>query len=453
LTAVGGARPASREGAVRTGPLSGIKVVELASETAAQAGKLLADLGAEVVVVEPPGGHATRAIGPFRDDRPQPDQSLWWWSYNTSKKGVALDLESQDDRSIFLGLIERADLVLEAETPGSLQGRGIDRSQIMEVDPRLIWVSVSPFGQESTRSKEPFTDLTLMSGGGPVWNCGYDDHSLPPVRGGGSQAANIAGVHAVMAALVAVVHRDATGEGQHVDVNMHAALNVTTEVGSYEWLVAQNTVQRQTGRHASVSPTARSQVRAADGGYVVLGFPPRSADDYQSILSWLDELGLADRFPDRVLLELAVDRGGVKMTELGTDPVAMECWNAGRAAMSTIASSLGAYECFEGFQQRGIVCGIVYDPEDTVSDKHFVARGFPTPVYHDDLDRTYTYPGAPLSFSRSPWRIASRAPHVDEDRAEVLGWIESGHRVEGDMMLTDAEGARASVDAPPEDDL
>jgi len=401
-------------------------VVELASDNAAAAGKMFAGMGAEVVVVEPSGGHSSRAIGPFLDDHPGPERSLWWWNYNTSKKGITLDLDTQGDLSHLLGLIGQADLVLEAELPGSLRERGIDRVDIMEARPELIWVSVSPFGETSARSHEPCTDLTLMAGGGPVWNCGYDDHSLPPVRGGGNQATNISSVHAVMAALVAVVHRDATGGGQHVDVNMHAALNVTTEVGSYEWLVAQNTVQRQTGRHASVSPTAKSQVRAADGGYVVLGFPPRSADDYQSILQWLDELGLADHFPDRVLLQLAVDRGGVKMTELGVDPVAMECWNAGRAAMTTIASSLGAYECFEGFQQRGIVCGIVYDPEDTVADRHFVARGFPTPVRHDELDRTYVYPGAPLAFSRSPWRITSRAPHVDEHRAEVLGWLESG---------------------------
>jgi crotonobetainyl-CoA:carnitine CoA-transferase CaiB-like acyl-CoA transferase len=411
---------------VPSGPLSGIKVVELASGHAAVAGKLFADLGAEVVVVEPPGGHATRTIGPFLDDEPGPDRSLWWWSYNTSKRGITLNLEEPGDRQRLFLLIARADIVLEAEAPGSLPMRGVDRTELMVASPGLIWVSVTPFGQQSDRSLEPVTDLTLMAGGGPVWNCGYDDHSLPPVRGGGNQASNISSVHAVTAALVALVHRDATGEGQHIDVNMHAALNVTTEVGSYEWLVAQSTVQRQTGRHASGTPTAKSQLRTADGGYVVLGFPPRSAADYQSILVWLDELGLAHHFPDRVLLQLAVDRGGVRITELGTDPVAMECWNAGRAAMATIAQTLNAYECFEGFQQRGIVCGIVYHPEDTVVDEHFVARGFPTAVHHDDLDRTFTYPGAPLVFGRSPWRIARRAPHVDEHREEILGWLESG---------------------------
>jgi len=76
----------------RPGPLRGLEVVELASEHAAWAGKLLADLGAEVTLVEPPGGHATRAIGPFVDDRPDPERSLWWWHHHTSKNGVVLDL-------------------------------------------------------------------------------------------------------------------------------------------------------------------------------------------------------------------------------------------------------------------------------------------------------------------------------------------------------------------------
>ena len=89
--------------------------------------------------------------------------------------------------------------------------------------------------------------------------------------------------------------------------------------------------------------------------------------------------------------------------------------------MAFIAAHVDARTCFDGFQQRGIVCGIVNAPEEVIGDPHFVARGFPTPVDHDDLGRTVTYPGAPMLFSRSPWRIRSRAPHVGEHQGEVLG--------------------------------
>ena len=408
------------------GPLRGIQVVELASFHGASAGKLLGDLGADVVVVEPPGGHGGRSVGPFLDDSPSPETSLWWWNYNTSKKGIVLDLETDKDRRTLKNLLSKSDVFLEAETPGSLASLGIDRAELMSRVPGLIWVSISPFGGSGIDKDRPTTDLTLMAGAGPVWNCGYDDHSLPPVRGGGYQSMNVAGIHAVLGALVALVDRDSTGEGQHVDINMHAALNVTTEIGSYTWLVARETVRRQTGRHASTVSTAPTQVLASDGNYVVLGFPPRSADDYRSILAWLDELGLSDTFGDRVLLEMAVERGGVKITEIGQDPVAMEIWNAGREAMAMIATHLTAQECFEGFQRRGIVCGIVNAPEDLLTDEHSIARGFPVAVPHDDIGRTFTYPGAPAKFGRSPWRISSRAPHVDEHRTEVMGRVGEG---------------------------
>jgi crotonobetainyl-CoA:carnitine CoA-transferase CaiB-like acyl-CoA transferase len=410
-------------GPVGEGPLSGIRLIELASEYASPAGKLFADLGADVVVVEPPGGHRSRSIGPFFNDHQQPEGSLWWWLHNTSKKSISLDLDSDSERRILLDLMEVADVVLESELPGSLDRRGVERERLMGDHPELIWVSVAPFGQTDPRSLEPYTDLTLMASSGPVWNCGYDDHSLPPVRPGGNQTANVSSLHAVLGALVALTNRGMTGMGQHVDVSMSAALNVTTEVATNEWLVAHDTVQRQTGRHASVFPTAPSQVRAADGKYVVLGFPPRAASDYQILLDWLEELDLKEEFPDWVLLQIGVERGGVKIVELGRDPLADQVWNSARGAMEVIASHADANDCFEGFQRRGIVCGIINAPEELLADQQFLARGFPTPVAHPDLDRTFLYPGAPIVFNGSPWRISSRAPQVDEHRTDVLGLI------------------------------
>src|SRR5436190_4394889 len=92
-------------------PLTGIRVVELASDHAAFAGKLLGDLGADVIVVEPPGGHGSRAYEPFMDDEPGPERSLWWWYYNTSKRSVVLDLEQPEDARAFRDLVATADVV------------------------------------------------------------------------------------------------------------------------------------------------------------------------------------------------------------------------------------------------------------------------------------------------------------------------------------------------------
>ena len=402
------------------GPLFGLRVVELASEHAAFAGKVLGDLGADVIVVEPPGGHPSRSYGPFADDIEDGERSLWWWHYNTSKRGVVLDLATAEGAGQFRTLAAGADIVLEGEPPDALAALGVDHPELRSEHDQLIWVSVTPFGRTGSRAHEPATDLTLLAGGGPVWSCGYDDHSLPPVRGGGNQAFHIGSTFAVMAALTALLARDVTGRGQHVDVSMHAAANVTTEAGSYEWLVARGTVQRQTGRHALTTMSMPSQMLCADGRYVTTGFPPRSQRDFEALVNWIEQLGYRDGFDDIVLLDLAVERGGVTMAEITSDDLALEIFGAGRAALMYIAERITAEEFFQGGQTRGLACGVVAAPEEAFESEHFVARGFPVDVEHEDLGRSYRYPGAPFLMPASPWRIARRAPHVGEHDAEIL---------------------------------
>jgi crotonobetainyl-CoA:carnitine CoA-transferase CaiB-like acyl-CoA transferase len=402
--------------------LEGLRVVELAGETSAMAGKIMADLGADVVVIEPPGGHSTRSYGPFVDGHEgELECSLWWWYYNTSKRSAVVDLDSDAGRSQFSALVSTADVVLEGQPLGWLEAREIDHPQMRRDHPRLIWTSITPWGRRHEGPDFPMTDLTVLAGGGPVWNCGYDDHSLPPVRGGGNQAFHIASVYAVMSTMVAILSRDQTGVGQHVDVSIHSASNVTTESGSMDWLVARRTVQRQTGRHAMAVPTMEAQVLAADGRYVTTGFPPHDGGDYERLLGWMEDLGLADEFPDTVLLRLGVERGGVDPRSFGDNAEAVAIFGAGREGLVFLASRLSAYDFFVGAQQRDFQCGIVYAPDEAFTDHHFVERGFPVEVAHPELARTIAYPGAPFKSSNSDaWGIRRRPPLVGEHTSEVL---------------------------------
>src|SRR5262249_29468887 len=145
------------------------------------AGKLLADLGAEVVLVEPPGGHATRMYEPFYEDKPDSERSLWFWYFNTSKRGVTLDVEAEKDRDLLRKLLAQADVFIEGEPPGRLTTLGLSYDGLQQTNPRLVMVSITPYGQAA--GDVPATDLTVLAEGGPVWSCGYDDHSLPPMRG------------------------------------------------------------------------------------------------------------------------------------------------------------------------------------------------------------------------------------------------------------------------------
>ena len=274
------------------GPLDGVTVVELSHEHVAFAGKLLADLGATVTVVEPPGGSLQRTYGPFLDDQPGPERSLWWWHYNTSKRGVVLD--PGVDGPALRALVAGADVLLVGEdTPG------LDWASLSADNTRLVMASITPFGMASERAGEPVTDLTLLAEAGPVWSCGYDDHALPPVRGGGNQAAHTACNWAVMSVLVALLSREETGQGQLIDVSMLAASNVTTEMATYGWMMAGAEVQRQTGRHAAPILTPTVQVRCADGRYATTGVPPRDPATFRALLDLLDRLGLRDDVPRR----------------------------------------------------------------------------------------------------------------------------------------------------------
>jgi crotonobetainyl-CoA:carnitine CoA-transferase CaiB-like acyl-CoA transferase len=398
--------------------LEGLKVVELASDRAAYTAKLLADLGADVIVVEPPGGYASRLYVPFQGDTPDPEKSLWWWYYNTSKRSLVLDLAGVDGANALAELISQADIVVEAEPPGRLASLGLDPAQLMADRPQLIWVSVTPFGHRCADLDVPMTDLTILAAAGVVWSCGYDDHSVAPVRPGGGQAQHIAGLFGAMGALVAVLNRDERGAGQHVDVSMLAAANVTTELGTIEWLVAQQIVQRQTGRHATTVRTAEVQVRASDGRYVTTGFPPHEAEDFQAVLDWLIDLGLADEFPETALLQFGIENGGVDYRKLVTDPLVTEIYGAGRAAIVYIASRMPAYEFFIGAQERDLQCGIIYAPEDALDDIHFRERGFPVAVMHPEIGREFVYPGAPFSGSEGGGRISRCAPLIGEGGQE-----------------------------------
>ena len=403
--------------------LNGIRVIEIANERIAFAGKLLADMGADVILVEPSEGDPSRNYPPFLEDKPGPDRSLYFWHYHTSKRGITLDLDDEDDRNRFLELVVSADVLLESEPIRRLSLLGIDYADLREANPGLLHVAVTPYGRDEPLSDLPTTDLTLMAAGGPPWSCGYDDHSLPPVRGWGNQGYNTACHYAVMSFFTALMHRQATGEGQFIDVSITAALNVTTERASFCWLVDQSTVQRQTGRHAAVQPTDDAQVLCADGCYVNTGVPPRFPHEYARMLAWLSELKLdATDFPELVFIEMGANLDGpIDRTLVGVDDTITAIFSAARQALALVASKMSAYDYFIACQDAGLVAGIIYSPEEAFEDGHFKARGLHVPLHHDDLDMTVTYPGAPFNLPKSPWCISKRAPHLGEHNHEVLG--------------------------------
>ncbi len=414
----------SKESPSQAGALAGLRVVELANERCAWAGKLLADMGADVILVEPPNGDVARHYGPFLEDEPGADRSLYWWHHNTSKRGIVLDLERESACETLRRVVATADIFLESEAPGALAAKGLDHPELCAANPRLVYCSITPFGRKGPRRDELATDLTILAAGGPVWMNGYDDHSIPPMRGLGHQGYATGCHYAFMSILTAILWRTASGEGQHIDVDMHAAANVTTEAGSYVWLVAKETVQRQTGRHAGQQPSMPSQMRCADGRYVNTGVPPRKPIEFRRTLEWLRSLGLEEKLPEAVFLQVGADMESIDLSKIGQDDQVTAVFGAGREAMNLIAQNVSAHDFFLGAQRAGLAVGAILSPEEAYEDAHFKARGMQVEVEHPELKRRFRYPGAPYAMQKGAWRIARRAPRLGEHTTEVLAELE-----------------------------
>ena len=393
--------------------LKGIRVLEIGGEIGAWCGKLLGDMGADVIKIEPPTGDPTRRYEPFLGDVPDLNRSLFFWHYNTSKKGVTLDVDQSAGAELFHRLADSADVIVDSCPPGYLQSIGLGYNELSSDTPSLIMASLTPFGQDGPFKDYASTDLTALAFGGPVWSCGYDDHSIPPVRGGGNQAWHIVGHFAVMGIMTALIHRQFAGTGQYIDASMHAAANVTTEGASINWLVAGDTVQRQTGRHAAVVPSADGQVLCRDGRYVNVGIGARTEEQWIHLLAWLQDEGLIEdlgEYLERPTRE-AIRRG---------DAEAREHQRRVAAAMQELAAKTDAAELFKRAQSLGFQWGIINAPEDVLEDPHFQARGFPVQVEHSEVGRSFTYAGAPYDLPKAPWEIQHRAPLLGEHNREVF---------------------------------
>jgi len=160
--------------------LSPYRVLDLTTERGLLCGQMLGDMGADVIKVEPPGGCSARGIGPFYKDAAHPDRSLYWWAYNRNKRAITLDIERDAGRELLRRLVERADFLIESHNPGYLSQRNLGFADLAGINPALIYVSITPFGQDGPKATYADSDLIIMAAGGPLILAG--DADRPPVR-------------------------------------------------------------------------------------------------------------------------------------------------------------------------------------------------------------------------------------------------------------------------------
>ena len=392
------------------GPMAGLRVLELADEKGQFCGKLLGDLGADVVKIEPPGGEACRRIGPFVDDIPHPERSLSFWYYNTSKRGITLNVDTADGRGLFAQLAATADVVLETCRPGYLPSLGLDYASLRERNARLVMCSLTPFGQTGPWRDYLSSDLLHMAAGGEMASSGYDAADLPdapPIAPGGGNAWHTGCHYAAIAIMAALVHRTVSGQGQYIDASIHEACALTTEAAIASYIYRGEVLRRQTGRHHAAGATPRTQFRAKDGTYVCALLGGRLTPKFvRELADLLDTYGMAGDLRDPKYQDQAV------ITE-NTSHIVDDL-------VASFIASLPAEEVYHAAQERGFTWGAVRAPEALLDDAHLRDRGFWKQVEHPELGRSVTYPGEAAIYSDSPWRIGRRAPLIGEHNAEIF---------------------------------
>ena len=255
------------------GMLDGVRVVEIADERAEYTGLLMAGLGADVIKIEPPGGNATRRIGPFLDDQPGPDRSLFFWHYNRNKKSVTLDLQSKTGQDQLLKLLDGADILLDSSCGALNTALGLSRDALGRKYPKLIIARMTPFGDDGPWAHLHGSDLIHLALGGIMMNCGYDpdpnlEYDSPPIAPQAWHAYHIAGEQLATGIIAALINRHRTALGQDVSVAIHEAVSKNPELDIMNWVMRRVPLWRMTSRHAMEIPTipqVLSTVRMAAG--------------------------------------------------------------------------------------------------------------------------------------------------------------------------------------------
>jgi formyl-CoA transferase len=372
------------------GPLAGIRVLELGSFIAGPfAGQLLGDYGAEVIKIEPPGdGDPMRRWGINRDG-----ESLWWPAIGRNKKSVVLDLRTDEGRDTVRRLVAECDVVLENFRPGTLAKWGLDYDRLVEVNPRIVVVHVSGFGQSGPRADEAGFGSIGEAVGGVRFTTG--EPGARPSRTGISLGDSLASLFAVIGTLAALVERGRTGVGQEVDVAIYEAVASLMESTMVDF--ERGGVLRS--RTGSVLPgVAPSNVyTSADGTEIVVA---ANADAvFRRLCTAMNRAELAA--DDRFIGHTARGQNAVELDTL------IESWANGLAADSLLAV----------LTEHGVPAGKIYTAADMISDPHYLAREMVLRPAGGDVG---PMPGIVPKFSRTPGRVARVGPSLGADTEQVL---------------------------------
>jgi crotonobetainyl-CoA:carnitine CoA-transferase CaiB-like acyl-CoA transferase len=412
------------------GALSPYRILDLTEGALCLCGKLLADLGADVIKVEKPGGDVSRTIGPFYKDIPHPEKSLFWWAYNVNKRGITLNLEAPEGQDVFKKLVQSADFVLESFPPGYLSGLGLGYEVLAAINPGIIVASITPYGQTGPKANHPWCDLTAWASCGAAYITG--DIDRPPVcMGFIPQISAQAASELLTAILIAHYEREMSHEGQHVDLSIQASgigiLQATVEM----WDLAKLNYQRSGDSWLTTSGAARRLAFECKDGYAILlqggGGSVRMVKASQSLVEWMSESDMAPQWMKHFDWENDYD----------ADNLSRETIERVEKPIARFLLTKTKKEIYREGWNRGIMIAPVHDIEDIAADPQLIAREFWEKIEHPELAASVVYCGAFAKMSETPLTCRRRPPLIGEHNLEIY----SGEMHMPEETLTALESA------------
>lgn len=379
-------------------------------------GKILADLGVNVIKVERPGGDPSRNIGGFQGGKHDPEKSLYWFAYNSNKKGITLDIESAKGKELFKKLVKTVDFVIESFPPGYMDDLGIGYKDLSKDHPKLIWAGITPFGPQEPYRNFKGPDIVVMGMSGTLYQNGESDG--PPVHISMPQAPLHAGADAAVGCMMAYYQREKTGEGQYVDVSMQQSAGwfQANAVPVYE---LQGNIMKRSGafRSGTSSQAAQRQVWKCKDSYVffnVIG-GRTGAKTLSALVAWMDEEKMATDH----LLRMDWDNFDMfTLTQAEIDKISQP--------IEEFFKQHTSQELLKGAVPRGVSIGPLSSMQDLLKDECLNARGFWTEVKHPESNTSITYPKTFIRSTQADMSIRFRAPLIGENNKEVFKQIGIG---------------------------
>ena len=388
--------------------LSPYTVLDLTDEKGELAGMVLGDLGANVIKVEPPQGSSSRRMGPFLEDAPEPERSLQYYAFNRNKRGITLDLEADEGRRALLALAEQADFLVESARPGEMHQMGVGFDAIRQANPRIVYVAITPYGQDGPHVQFAASDLTLAAMGGPMSLQGVPDR--PPVRITVPQVWLHASAEAAVGALTAHALMMRSGEAQFVDVSAQTVMVWTMLQGMVAHAIQGFDFNRRGATLQSMAIKVPLVYQCADG-YVLAVI---NGATLSKMVYWLVEDGLVPREwidgEDWPIYERRLLQG---------EPMTYGVEEVGDAIQRFV---LG-YTKVE-LLERGLKEGVSLAPVNTMADltrfRHLEERGYWLIAPLPD-GREVPVPGIFARLSKTPMTVRQWPPRLGQHNQEILG--------------------------------